>query len=273
MRRIKWLCTASLSASLLLLQPLTVYAYQVQPGDSLWSISRQYGVSLSSLEAANGLSDDSVLQIGENLTIPGTVSSTSTYQGSASAYTVQPGDTLWALAERYGTSVDALMSVNHLDSDVLQIGQVLRVPGDTAAGGTTAGSGGTGTGTPEVSRGDPTGARIAAYALKFVGDRYAYSGTSPGGFDCSGFVRYVFAAFGINLEHSSYAQWQVGRPVDRSQLQPGDLVFFNTYGSLSHDGIYTGEGRFVSATTSRGVAVESLDDGYWGPRYAGARRL
>jgi peptidoglycan endopeptidase LytE len=269
-RRTKWLWTASLGASLLLLHPFPGSAYQVQPGDSLWSISQQYGVSVSSLEAVNGLSDDSILQIGEQLTIPGRQAAPS-YSGSTGSYTVEPGDTLWAIAEKYGTSVDALMSINHLDSDLLQIGQVLRVPG----GGTDAGAAADTSvaPTPEVSRGDPTGERIAAYALRFVGDPYAYSGTSPDGFDCSGFVRYVFAAFGINLEHSSYAQWQVGKAIDLSQLQPGDLVFFNTYGPISHDGIYVGGGRFISATTSRGVAVESLDDGYWGPRYAGARRL
>lgn len=269
-----WLCASSLCVSLLLVHPLPGLAYQVQPGDCLWGISQQYGISVSRLEEANGLSADSILHLGQDLTIPGqhhTAPATATYQGSTGTYTVQSGDTLWAVAQRYGTSVDSLISVNDLTSDALQIGQVLRVPGGTS---TPAGGSPEPAAKPvEVSRGTGPLDQMVAYALKFQGDRYRFGGGSPSGFDCSGFVKYVFAAFGINLPHTSYGQYDLGTPVNRSQLQPGDLVFFDTYGGVSHSGIYVGNGRFISATTSDGVAVESLDGGYWGTRYVGARRV
>jgi len=257
------LAVSLLSASLLVIRPLPGSAYQVQPGDTLWGISSRYGISLASLEEANGLSDASVLRIGQHLTIPGQdPPAASPYARSTTTYTVQPGDSLWSIAERYGTSVGTLMSLNHLDSDFLLAGSVLRVP--------------EGPGSPpsaETSRGMDRLDEVAAYALRFQGVPYVYAGESPQGFDCSGFVRYVLARFGIYVAHSSYAQYQVGVPVPASQLEPGDLVFFNTYGPISHVGIYVGNGRFISATCSRGVAVESLDDAYWGPRFAGARRL
>ena len=113
-------------------------------------------------------------------------------------------------------------------------------------------------------------------ALMYRGSRYARGGTSRGGFDCSGFTRYVFAKYGIRLPHSSAAQSRIGKPVSRGSLQPGDLVFFNrTYRrGVSHVGIYVGDGKFVHASThGRGVRVDSLNQPYYTPRYCGARRM
>ncbi|HWR40280.1 MAG TPA: NlpC/P60 family protein [Patescibacteria group bacterium] len=116
--------------------------------------------------------------------------------------------------------------------------------------------------------------RVIPTALRYVGVPYSFGGTTPSGFDCSGFVRYVFAGSGISLPRMADEQYEVGQPVSYNRLQPGDLVFFTTYAAgVSHSGIYLGNGQFISATSSSGVAVTRIDDGYWGACYVGARRV
>lgn len=112
------------------------------------------------------------------------------------------------------------------------------------------------------------------YAHRFQGVPYVFGGTTPDGFDCSGYTRYVFEKIGVDLPRSADEQYMVGKKVSRMNLKPGDLVFFETYEpGPSHSGIYIGGDKFISATSSRGVAVASLSDDYWGPRYLGAKRV
>lgn len=114
------------------------------------------------------------------------------------------------------------------------------------------------------------GRRVVSYAKKFVGVPYVWGGSSPHGFDCSGFVRFVYAHFGITLPHSSYADFDQGRRVSRSSLRPGDLVFFD---SVGHVGIYVGNGRFIHAPHSgTRVRIEQLG-GWYSSRFVGARRI
>jgi cell wall-associated NlpC family hydrolase len=113
------------------------------------------------------------------------------------------------------------------------------------------------------------GERVVRYARTLVGVRYRWGGESPRtGFDCSGFVRFVYRHFGIDLPHYSVAQFGLGRRVARGRLRPGDLVFF---GGLGHVGLYVGKGRFIHAPSSgRTVSVERLA-AHRG--YVGARRI
>ena len=115
------------------------------------------------------------------------------------------------------------------------------------------------------------GVRVVDYAKRFRGVRYEYGGSSPrSGFDCSGFVRFVYSHFGISLAHSSYAQFDRGRRVSRSALRPGDLVFFD---GLGHVGIYVGDDRFIHAPHSgTRVRIQTLA-GWYSSRFVGARRL
>lgn len=114
------------------------------------------------------------------------------------------------------------------------------------------------------------GVAAVRFAERFRGTPYVWAGTTPAGFDCSGFTRFVYAHFGISLPHSSYAQWALGRHVPRSQLRPGDLVFFG----LGHVGIWIGAGRFIHAPhTGTTVRITSMDDPWYRASYVGARRV
>lgn len=107
-----------------------------------------------------------------------------------------------------------------------------------------------------------------------LGTSYKTGGTSTAGFDCSGFTSYVFKKVGISLPRTSKSQYSVGTSVSRSQMRPGDLVFFNTLGSgVSHVGIFVGNGKFAQSSSSRGVIISSLNEKYWANRYVGAKRV
>jgi peptidoglycan DL-endopeptidase CwlO len=107
-------------------------------------------------------------------------------------------------------------------------------------------------------------------AMQYLGTPYVYGGSSPSGFDCSGFVMYVYAQLGVSLPHNAAAQYGYGTAVDRSQLQPGDLVFFN---GLGHNGIYVGGGSFIHSPHTGDVVKISSLSGWYDSTWVGARRL
>lgn len=118
---------------------------------------------------------------------------------------------------------------------------------------------------------------VLMQALSLTGIQYKYGGKSPEtGFDCSGFVRYVFSqATQITLPPTARAISQMGKTVKKEDLQPGDLVFFNTLKSaFSHVGIYMGNNKFIHSPSSGGkVRVENMDNAYWQKRFNGAQRI
>lgn len=248
----------------------------VTPGDTLWGIAQAHHVSVQSLETANHL-HTTTLQLGQHLVIPGTsqgsyAKTTSSRTSNVSetnrviVVTVKKGDTISGIAASYGASTEATLKLNGLTSrSVIHIGQKIKV-----ATGTTRTS----------SRGENSpvnlgtalrGVNIANFAKQFIGVPYRWGGTSASGFDCSGFVLFVYAHFGIDLGRTSYSQADEGRATSRANPNIGDLVFFDTDGSgASHVGIYLGNGEFINAE-DRGVRIDSLYSGYWASHYLYAR--
>jgi cell wall-associated NlpC family hydrolase len=111
---------------------------------------------------------------------------------------------------------------------------------------------------------------VVGIAMQYLGIPYVYGGSTPSGFDCSGFVMYVFAQVGVSLPHNAAAQYGYGMPVPRDQLQPGDLVFFN---GLGHDGIYIGGNQFIHSPHTGDVVKISSISGWYSSTWVGARRL
>jgi peptidoglycan endopeptidase LytE len=239
----------------------------------LWTIANSNGVSVGAIEQLNGLTTD-FLSIGQVLQLssyvapaaPAPVVAAAPAAG-ASTYIVCSGDILGSIAQRYGTTVEAIKAANGLSSDMLQIGQNLIINGSGAAPAVS----------PTVSRsGDSvTGAEVVAKASQYLGTPYRYGGTTPAGFDCSGFTQYIFAQFRISLNRTAAAQYSNGYAVSKSELQAGDLVFFACGGyGISHVGIYCGNGNFIhSSTYSTGVIKSSLSEAYYASRYVGGRRV
>ena len=137
--------------------------------------------------------------------------------------------------------------------------------------------------TQQPSTGSGVGADIAAYAQTFIGVPYVYGGASPSGFDCSGFVQYVYKHFGYSLPRGSNDQYKKGTAISKSELQPGDLIFFDngTGNPTSHVGIYIGDGKMVHSTEYnygngkwvKGVQIHALSNAWYSKIYLGSRRI
>ena len=128
--------------------------------------------------------------------------------------------------------------------------------------------------TPELPAGAGTH-RVIAMALGYRGVPYRNGGSDPSGFDCSGFVQYVFKQVGALLPRQAFEQFRIGREIDRDEVQPGDLVFFETVSrGASHVGLAIGGDEFVHAPSARGaVRVEKFSAPYWARRIVEVRRI
>ncbi|MGI6648285.1 MAG: C40 family peptidase [Bacillota bacterium] len=219
----------------------------------------------------------------------------SIHQGSR--YVVKKGDTLWAIARSNSTTVANLKKINSLSSDLLQIGQVLYL-GNT---GTNINNKANTSSKEKVlpatrvqekapntelikareeanspSRGDNDRINnLLVTSKKYLGTPYVYGGKSPKGFDCSGFTQYVFNEYGIELPRSSREQAKVGVQIARSEIRPGDLLFFNTQSGreISHVGIYLGGNEFIHASQNTGISITPLNKGYYANRLITIRRI
>lgn len=320
-------------------------SYTVVKNDTLWGLSKKYGVSVSDLKKANGVSGH-LIYVGQKLQIPTKSTkatktakistSTSTVDTTSTTHTVVKGDTLWSLAKKYGVSVSTLMKANNLSSSTILIGQSLNlragmttygVNGVTTGSSSTAASTNTASSTsttassqaPKAKKSTTTNtssnsntstsantqsqstasnssastttntntaasnanttsstntvasssqavsqaptaststatttasasaSAITSYALTFLGVPYVWGGTTPSGFDCSGLVQYVYSHFGINLGRTTYTQQYAGTKISVASAQAGDLYFWGSYGSAYHVAIALGGGQYVMA--------------------------
>ncbi len=300
----KYLHIIGLTAILLIFQAGTALAaqtvYTVKAGDTLWDIANKYGVSVSSLQQNNGLSSER-LQIGMKLVVNSTTASgfqtPSLAADSSNIYIVRSGDNLWTIASKYNTTVEQLMSLNNLSSDRLNIGDRLYVKAVSRPAATTP--------TPsravypkpvtpppapvvteqQESKTESTndkaendlGTQICNFGAKYLGTPYRYGGSGPGGFDCSGFVGYVYKQHGYNLPRTAADIYGVGVAVDKANLRPGDVLFFKGRGTsyINHVGIYVSDNKFIhsSSPNSGGVIYSYLNSAYYSQTYVGAKRV
>jgi cell wall-associated NlpC family hydrolase len=226
-------------------------SHSIRQGDTVYDIAKRYGVSVRSIQRANGLNDHTILALGRTLTIPG-VADAHRRHASLRKH----------LRTHRSEDSSLIRARNAEDLRTRQEESPATTSGDAQA--------------REPQGEDGRASRdLVRTAFIYRGSRYRFGGTSRGGFDCSGFTRYVYARYGIALPHSSASQFSHGQPISRDELQPGDLVFFATRTrGISHVGIYIGDNRFIHASNvRRGVTVDSLGSAYYSARYRGARRV
>ncbi|GEK35406.1 C40 family peptidase [Kurthia sibirica] len=258
-------------------KPLTSGSkYTVKSGDTLSKIASKYGVSYKTLMSWNGLKS-TVITKGQTLSVKGKASVTTTTTKKASSskstastskYTVKRGDTLSKIASKYGVSYTTLMSWNGMKSTQIRVGQKLSVKGKAVGVSNSVVNKPTTTGS-----GSSRLANTASIGKQYLGVPYVWGGQSPNGFDCSGFITYVYNKAGISTpRYTAAGFYSVSTAVSNPQV--GDLVFFkNTYKSgISHIGIYLGNGQMVSAAGNR-VQIESVNSSYWKNHFAGYKRL
>ncbi|MCY7776922.1 LysM peptidoglycan-binding domain-containing protein [Bacillus haynesii] len=249
----------------------------VKKGDTLWGFSKKYGTSVSKIKQENKLNSD-IIYIGQRLSINGSSSSSAkASQASSATHKVVKGDSLWKISRTYGMTVNELKSLNGLKTDLIRIGQVLKVKGTKSvkAASTTKPSASSGTNKTSKAPAQTSSAlntsKLVSDAKALIGTPYKWGGTSTSGFDCSGFVWYILNKQTNVARTNTVGYWNSMKSVSSPAV--GDFVFFTTYQpGPSHMGVYIGNNQFVHAG-SDGVTISDMTNSYWKPRYLGAKRF
>lgn len=268
--------------------------YKVQSGDTLYRIAQKHKVSVADIKSWNKLSSDSLsvnqsLNIGNAVVaapkkvkdpvkakVPVKVSAQAPSAGTTT-YVVKKGDSLYSIAKKYGVTADQIIAWNKLGSTNLLVNQKLMigsakqppkvVPVSSEKPGPAP------VAAPVTSQTGSVYAAALKTAYSLEGTPYVFGGATPGGFDCSGFIHYVYSQAGLKVSRTdSIGFYNLSAEVATPAV--GDLVFFqNTYKpGISHMGIFVGDNSFIHAG-SKGIEVSSLDTPYWDQRFAGFKRL
>jgi len=187
-------------------------------------------------------------------------------------HTVEPKETLWGISRIYGITVDKLMELNNLESDLIFPGQRLLISKDPVEGENVAQD----NVIDEEIKDDEDkdlASQIIDFAKTLIGTSYKSAGSSPEGFDCSGFTSYVYKQFNIELPRVAQDQYYFGKAVSANEAKPGDLIAFAYKGYIHHVGIYIGNGEFIHSSSNDGIVITKTNDSYWGPRILGYCRV
>jgi peptidoglycan DL-endopeptidase LytE len=257
------LATATVVSAVLFQSSASAATIKVKPGDTLWGLSRQYQTTVEKIKSANGLTSDRIY-IGQQLYIP--------EKTSVNSYTVKPGDSLWKIARQFNMSVSELKALNGLTRDLIYPNQVLKVAGKASSSSLNSSANANVKSQTVVNNSIVNSQKLVADAKALIGTPYSWGGSSPAGFDCSGFIYYVVNKQIKYPRLSTAGYWDKMTSV--SSLQLGDIVFFTTTRpGPSHMGIYIGNGQFIHASSSKGVIISDMNNSYWKPRYIGAKRI
>lgn len=286
--------------------------YIVQKGDTLSKIAKKYGITVAQLKSWNSLTANTIytkqkLIVKKSASTPAQAT-TKVEESSSSTvktYKIVKGDTLAKIAKKYGTTVAKLKTWNNLTSNTIKVNQLLIVSKSSSVPSVSApivtGSSETPVNTVPKSEQPQTSVdkmianqltsekvittapstatqkkynQILAEAKKHIGVKYVFGGVTPAGFDCSGFIYYLYNKAGINISRKSALDYFLKDTVTVKNPVPGDIVFFkNTYiATISHVAIYLGNDEILHANTG-GVAITKLSYKYWADRTVAIKRF
>lgn len=235
--------------------------YTVQAGDSLYTISQKYGVTVDSLRQANTLG--ATLQVGQSLTVNDPTKNPQASVAASQAEQTPAQTTTTSQATQATQTTQAATTTNQVAQTTSQTTSQPAAQTQTSQASQT-------TQASQAQVATPSSYSVSAllsYAQTFTGVPYVLGGTTPAGFDCSGFTQYVFNHFGKNIGRTTYQQQYAGTKLAVSSAQPGDLLFWGAYGSAYHVGIYLGGSSYIAAPEpGESVSIKSFT--YYQPSFA-----
>ncbi len=249
-------------------------SYTVQKGDTLTKIAREHEITVQQLKQWNNLETDAIF-INQKLLVANEEVKVNkeekvAFSEKTGTYIVQKGDTLAAIAQKNNMTVIQLKELNKLQSDVIYINQQLQVnkvlPTKNIEEQVIS--------VAPKENGQAMYKQVIGLAHELIGTPYVFAGNTVEGFDCSGFVKYVYSNAGLDILRKSSLDYYLQDTTTVEQPMPGDVVFFkNTYiANISHMGIYIGNDQFIHAGTN-GVEISKVTHSYWTERFVAYKRF